>query len=100
MGSLPEVTARLCVNRAEAVRCLGLYSMLPEAAQASTLGDSPMEAVAVSQRVAMLRTALVFDPEPAVQEAAAKALCDLALLRHAPCAPHPYNNGSAVSIPL
>ena len=68
--------------RAEAVRCLGLYSMLPDT-QSATSAESPMEAVAASQRVAMLRTAFVFDPALAVQEAAAKALCDLALLRHA-----------------
>ena len=59
--------------RREAARCLGLLSMLP--------GDNEADAVASSQRLALLRTALAFDSAPAVREAAAEALCDLALLR-------------------
>ena len=80
------------VCRAEAVRCLGLYSMLPDSP-----GESPVEAVAASRRVSLLRTALVFDPAPAVQEAAAQALCDLALLRCARELPHKHKMRTGAS---
>lgn len=63
--------------RREAIRCLGLFSML--------LGNDDADAVASSQRLALLRTALALDSAPAVREAAAEAVCDLALLRcHCP----------------
>lgn len=61
------------VRRREAVRCLGLFSMLP--------GGMDADAVASSQHLALLRTALAFDSAPEVREVAAQAVCDLALLR-------------------
>lgn len=62
-----------CCCRVEAVRCLGLFSMLPGAMDA--------DAIASSQRLALLRTALAFDSADSVKEMAARALCDLALVR-------------------
>ena len=62
-----------CCCRVEAVRCLGLFSMLP--------GAMDVNAVASSQRLALLRTALAFDSAAPVKEMAARALCDLALVR-------------------
>ena len=64
-----------CCCRKEAVRCLGLLGLLP--------GSAKGEA-ACSQRLALLRTALAVDSAPCVQEVAAQALCDLALLRCRP----------------
>ena len=55
------------------MRCLGLFSLLP--------GGVAAEAAAPSQRLALLRTALAFDGAAAVQDVAAQALCDLALIR-------------------
>jgi hypothetical protein len=63
----------LCCCRVEAVRCLGLFSMLPSAADA--------DAVASSQNLALLRTALASDCAGPVKEMAAQALCDMALVR-------------------
>jgi HEAT repeat protein len=75
--------AAAAASRAEAVRCLGLYCLLPDAASPDQDAPSSMGAVGASQRVALLRAALVADPDSAVREAAAMALCDLALLRRA-----------------
>ncbi len=61
--------------RAEAVRCAGLLCMLGDSFQADASG--------CAQRIALLRTALLTDPRPRVCEAAARALCDLAVLRYA-----------------
>ncbi len=51
-------------------------------------GGMEADGVASSQRLALLRTALVFDSAPQVQEIAAQAVCDLALLR---CSTHIYS---------
>ncbi|EIE21059.1 hypothetical protein COCSUDRAFT_43416 [Coccomyxa subellipsoidea C-169] len=59
--------------RAEAVRCAGLLCMLGDSFQADASG--------FAQRIALLRTALLTDLRPRVCEAAARALCDLAVLR-------------------
>lgn len=68
------------LRRAEAVRCLGLYCLLPESTALLPDQDSPMAAaMGAAQRVALLRTALACDPAEGVREAAAMALCDLAL---------------------
>ena len=48
-----------------------------------------------AQRIALLRTAFLSDPGTAVREAAAKALCDLAVLRWDPVAglaPEPHSS--------
>ena len=58
------------------MRCLGLFGLLPGSTGAEVL---------CSQRLALLRTALSFDSAPQVQEMAAQALCDLALLRCSLC---------------
>ena len=63
--------------RVEAVRCLGLFSMLPSAMDTG--------GVASSQRLALLRTALAFDCAAPVKQMAAQALCDLALIRYILC---------------
>ncbi|BDA45173.1 probable condensin complex subunit 3 at N-terminal half [Coccomyxa sp. Obi] len=60
--------------RAEAVRCTGLLCMLADGCDAAAAADC-------AQRIALLRTAFLADPGAAVREAAAKALCDLAVLR-------------------
>ena len=60
-------------HRAEAVRCAGLLCMLGDSFQADAAG--------CSQRIALLRTALLTDARAPVCEAAARALCDLAVLR-------------------
>lgn len=60
-------------QRAEAVRCAGLLCMLGDSFQADASG--------CSQRIALLRTALLTDACASVCEAAARALCDLAVLR-------------------
>lgn len=65
-----------CCCRKEAVGCLGLLGLLP--------GSTEAEAVC-SQRLALLRTALIFDSAPQVQEIAAQALCDLVLIRCCSC---------------
>ena len=65
-----------CCCRKEAVRCLGLLGLLP--------GSTEAEAVR-SQRLALLRSALLFDSALVVQETAAQALCDLALTRCPSC---------------
>lgn len=69
---VPMPESLQCYCREEAVRCLGLLGLLP--------GSTEAEASS-SQRLALLRTALSFDSAPQVQEMAAQALCDLALLR-------------------
>lgn len=60
--------------RAAAVRCLGLYCPMEDSNADADPKDS-------SRRVALLRTAFMFDTSPLVQECAAKALCDLALTK-------------------
>lgn len=60
-------------RRAEAVRCAGLLCMLGDSFQADAAG--------CSQRIALLRTALLTDARAPVCVAAARALCDLAVLR-------------------
>ncbi|CAL8469060.1 g8601 [Coccomyxa elongata] len=60
--------------RAEAVRCTGLLCMLGDGCEATAAADC-------AQRIALLRTAFLADPGAAVRAAAAKALCDLAVLR-------------------
>ena len=68
--------------RREAVRCLGLLSMI--------LNSNEADAVASSQRLALLRTALAFDSVPAVREVAAEAVSDLALSRCMSCLHPPF----------
>ena len=74
---LPMQNNGHCCCRMEAVRCLGLFSMLPSAMDA--------DGVASSQRLALLRTALAFDCAAPVKQMAAQALCDLALIRCSLC---------------
>lgn len=56
------------------MRCLGLYCLIRDSGADADPKDS-------SRRLALLRTAFMFDTSPLVQECAAKALCDLALTR-------------------
>lgn len=56
------------------MRCTGLLCMLGDGCEAAAAADC-------AQRIALLRTAFLADPGAAVREAAAKALCDLAVLR-------------------
>jgi hypothetical protein len=52
--------------------------------------NAEADAPGCGHRLAQLRTALVFDPSPLVQELAAEALCDLTLIRRVPSeAPQP-----------
>lgn len=76
---LGNVTVQVFVCRAEAVRCTGLLCMLADGCDAAAAADC-------AQRIALLRTAFLADPGAAVREAAAKALCDLAVLRWVPVA--------------